>query len=80
MPVLLALFSTILSLASAFPFAYLFERGNNTIWAPALFHTMGTRSQFFCHFRISCHDRRNGMDDALDDRGFIDVCFPETVV
>lgn len=47
MPAPLALFSTILSLATAFPFAYLFERGNNTIWAPALFHTMVHAVSFF---------------------------------
>ena len=39
MPPALALFATFLSLASAYPLAYLFERGNNTIWAPAVLHT-----------------------------------------
>ena len=34
MPPALALFATFLSLASAYPLAYMFERGNNTIWAP----------------------------------------------
>lgn len=43
----LALFATILSLASAFPFAYLFERGNNTIWAPALMHISVHAVSFF---------------------------------
>ena len=39
MPSALALFATFLSFASAYPLAYLFERGNNTIWAPAVLHT-----------------------------------------
>jgi membrane protease YdiL (CAAX protease family) len=30
--------AVLLSIASSFPFAYLFEKGNNTIWAPALVH------------------------------------------
>ena len=47
MPAPLALFATILSLATAYPFAYLFERGNNTIWAPALLHTMIHAISFF---------------------------------
>ena len=47
MPVPLALFGTILSLATAFPFAYVFERGNNTIWAPALLHTLVHAVSFF---------------------------------
>ena len=47
MPAPLALFATILSLATAFPLAYLFERGNNTIWAPALLHTMIHAISFF---------------------------------
>jgi membrane protease YdiL (CAAX protease family) len=39
MPPVLALFATVLALASSYAFAYLFERGNNTIWAPAILHT-----------------------------------------
>lgn len=47
MPALLALFATLLSLASAYSFAYLFERGGNTIWAPALLHTSIHAVSFF---------------------------------
>jgi membrane protease YdiL (CAAX protease family) len=47
MPPALALFATILSLASAYPLAYLFERGNNTIWAPAVLHTQVHAISFF---------------------------------
>jgi len=47
MPAPLALFATLLSLVSAFPFAYLFERGNNTIWAPAVLHTLIHAVSFF---------------------------------
>lgn len=47
MPAPLALFATLLSLASAFPFAYLFEQGGNTIWAPALLHTSIHAVSFF---------------------------------
>ncbi len=47
MPAPLALFATLLSLASAYPFAYLFERGNNTIWAPVLLHTSIHAVSFF---------------------------------
>lgn len=47
MPAPIALFATVLSLASAYPFAYLFEQGNNTVWAPALFHTMVHAVSFF---------------------------------
>lgn len=47
MPVTLALFATVLSLASAYPLAYLFERGNNTIWAPAVLHTQVHAISFF---------------------------------
>jgi membrane protease YdiL (CAAX protease family) len=35
-----AFFGTILALAIAYPMAYLFERGNNTIWSPAILHTV----------------------------------------
>lgn len=47
MPAPLALFATLLSLASAFPFAYLFERGGNTIWAPVLLHVSIHAVSFF---------------------------------
>ena len=47
MPPALALFATFLSLASAYPLAYLFERGNNTIWAPAVLHTQVHAISFF---------------------------------
>jgi membrane protease YdiL (CAAX protease family) len=38
-PFLVGLLGTIIAIASAFPMAYLFERGNNTIWAPVVLHT-----------------------------------------
>ena len=47
MPPALALFATFLSLASAYPMAYLFEHGNNTIWAPAVLHTQVHAISFF---------------------------------
>jgi membrane protease YdiL (CAAX protease family) len=47
MPPALAMFATFLSLASAYPFAYLFEHGNNTIWAPAVLHTQVHAISFF---------------------------------
>jgi membrane protease YdiL (CAAX protease family) len=47
MPVPLAFFATFLSLAISFTLNYLFERGNNTIWAPVLFHTMVHAVSFF---------------------------------
>jgi membrane protease YdiL (CAAX protease family) len=47
MPPALALFATCLSLASAYPLAYLFERCNNTIWAPAVLHTQVHAISFF---------------------------------
>jgi membrane protease YdiL (CAAX protease family) len=47
MPLALALFATFLSLASAYPLAYLFERSNNTIWAPAVLHTQVHAISFF---------------------------------
>jgi len=34
-----ALLSTILSVAISLPFAWLFEKGDNTVWSPALVHT-----------------------------------------
>ena len=47
MPPALALFATFLALASAYPMAYLFERCNNTIWAPAVLHTQVHVISFF---------------------------------
>jgi len=47
MPAPLAAFATLLSLASAYPFAYLFERGGNTIWAPVLLHVSIHAISFF---------------------------------
>jgi hypothetical protein len=29
---------TVIAIVAAFPMAYLFERGNNTIWAPVVLH------------------------------------------
>jgi membrane protease YdiL (CAAX protease family) len=43
----LALPATVLSLASAYPLTYLFERGNNTIWAPAVLHAQVHAISFF---------------------------------
>ena len=37
-PFFVGLLGTLIAIASAFPMAYLFERGNNTIWAPVLLH------------------------------------------
>ena len=37
-PPIIAILGLIIAIAAAFPMAYLFERGNNTIWAPALLH------------------------------------------
>lgn len=34
----IALAATLLAVATSFPLAYLFERGGNTLWAPALLH------------------------------------------
>ena len=42
-PFFVGLLGTLVAIASAFPMAYLFERGNNTIWAPALLH-VGTHA------------------------------------
>jgi len=39
-PFMIALLSTLLALAAAFPMAYLFERGGNSVWAPALLHVV----------------------------------------
>jgi membrane protease YdiL (CAAX protease family) len=38
-PFVIGLLGTLVAVAAAFPLAFLYERGNNTIWAPALFHT-----------------------------------------
>ena len=35
----IALMSTILAIGLSLPFAFLFERGENTVWSPALVHT-----------------------------------------
>jgi membrane protease YdiL (CAAX protease family) len=37
-PFFVGLLGTLIAITSAFPMAYLFERGNNTIWAPVLLH------------------------------------------
>jgi membrane protease YdiL (CAAX protease family) len=37
-PFIIALAGTLVALIAAFPMAYLFERGNNTIWAPVILH------------------------------------------
>ncbi|HSL45068.1 MAG TPA: CPBP family intramembrane glutamic endopeptidase [Anaerolineales bacterium] len=37
-PFFVGFLGTLVALASAFPMAYLFERGNNTIWAPVVLH------------------------------------------
>lgn len=37
-PPIIAILGLLIAIAAAFPMAYLFERGNNTIWAPALLH------------------------------------------
>ena len=37
-PFIVALLGTLVAIAAAFPMAYLFERGNNTIWAPVVLH------------------------------------------
>ena len=42
-PFFVGFLGTLIAIASAFPMAYLFERGNNTIWAPVILH-MGTHA------------------------------------
>ena len=42
-PFIIGLLGTLIAIASAFPMAYLFERGNNTIWAPVILH-VGTHA------------------------------------
>lgn len=37
-PPIVAILGLVIAIAAAFPMAYLFERGNNTIWASALLH------------------------------------------
>ena len=37
-PFFVGLLGTLIAVAAAFPMAYLFERGNNTIWAPVVLH------------------------------------------
>ncbi|MBE2256067.1 MAG: CPBP family intramembrane metalloprotease [Ignavibacteria bacterium] len=36
----IALMSTLLAISTSIPLAYLFERGNNTLWSPAIVHTV----------------------------------------
>lgn len=38
-PFIVGVLGVLLAMVIAFPMAYLFERGNNTLWAPALLHT-----------------------------------------
>lgn len=35
-----ALLSTLLAISTSIPLAFLFERGNNTLWSPAIVHTV----------------------------------------
>ena len=37
-PFIIALLGTLVAMAAAFPMAYLFERGSNTLWAPVMLH------------------------------------------
>jgi membrane protease YdiL (CAAX protease family) len=37
-PFFVGLLGTLIAVSAAFPMAYLFERGNNTIWAPVVLH------------------------------------------
>jgi hypothetical protein len=37
-PFFVGFLGTLIAVASAFPMAYLFERGHNTIWAPVALH------------------------------------------
>jgi membrane protease YdiL (CAAX protease family) len=37
-PFFVGLLGTLVAVSAAFPMAYLFERGNNTIWAPVVLH------------------------------------------
>jgi membrane protease YdiL (CAAX protease family) len=37
-PFILGLAGTLVAISAAFPMAYLFERGNSTIWAPVILH------------------------------------------
>jgi membrane protease YdiL (CAAX protease family) len=39
-PFFVGFLGTLIAVAAAFPMAYLFERGGNTIWAPALLHVV----------------------------------------
>lgn len=36
----IALMSTLLAISTSIPLAFLFERGNNTLWSPAIVHTV----------------------------------------
>ena len=42
-PFFVGFLGTLVAIAAAFPMAHLFERGNNTIWAPVLLH-VGTHA------------------------------------
>lgn len=42
-PPIVALLATLVAIAAAYPMAYLFERGNNTLWGPVLVH-VGTHA------------------------------------
>ena len=37
-PPIVGILGTVIAIVAAFPMAYLFERGNNTIWAPVVLH------------------------------------------
>lgn len=37
-PFIIAFLATLVAVAAAFPMAYLFERGRNTLWAPVILH------------------------------------------
>jgi membrane protease YdiL (CAAX protease family) len=37
-PFIIALLGTLVAITSAYPMAYLFEKGNNTLWGPVLLH------------------------------------------
>jgi hypothetical protein len=37
-PFFVGFLGTLIAVSAAFPMAYLFERGNNTIWAPVVLH------------------------------------------
>jgi membrane protease YdiL (CAAX protease family) len=45
-PVPVALLATLVAISAAFPAAYLFERGNNSIWAPVILHVAAHAFRF----------------------------------